>query len=530
MFQERGKQGDVGGKDRLTKAGHRMGMRRTVLLLASTALAVLLACGVSLVLVEQQARAAFPGANGKIAFYSDRSYNYPSSAEIFATDADGSSPINLTNDSVIDTYPAWSPDGSKIAFMKDVSGNGGANYEIFVMNADGSRPVNLTKSPAYESKPTWSPDGLKIAFVGYSAGNYDIWVMNADGSNPTKISNTLGSDDDPAWSPDGSKIAFHSNRTANDGTNDNDIWVMNPDGSNPVNLTNDINDGNADLYPDWSPDGSKIAFVSARGGPSSDIYTMQADGSDKTRLTDNNSVVDTYPAWSPDGSKIAFTTDRDRNYEVYSMNADGSAQQNVSNNPSGDQLPTWQPLPPEDTTPPETVIDSGPSGYVSSTSASFSFSSSKPDSTFQCSSDGSVFATCTSPVSYSGLSQGNHTFQVIAIDALGNTDATPASHNWFVDTVAPSGTVSINGGNTRTTSPYVTLDLSASDPAPASRVANMRFKNEDRKATWSGWVDYSTSQSWTLTTRAGKKTVYVQYKDQAGNVSATASDSIVYKP
>jgi Tol biopolymer transport system component len=342
MFQERGKQGDVGGKDRLTKAGHRMGMRRTVLLLASTALAVLLACGASLVLVEQQARAAFPGSNGKIAFYSDRASTYPGSSEIFATDADGSNPINLTQDSVIDTHPAWSPDGSKIAFMKDVSGNGGANYEIFVMNADGSRPVNLTNSPAYESKPTWSPDGLKIAFVGYSAGNYDIWVMNADGSNPTKISNTLGSDDDPAWSPDGSKIAFHSNRTANDGTNDNDIWVMNPDGSNPVNITD--NPG-TDLYPDWSPDGSKIAFVSDRGGLMTGIYTMHADGSDQTQITNNNSVVDTYPAWSPDGSKIAFTSDRDGNSEVYVMNPDGSNQTNLSNNLAGDQLPSWQPLP-----------------------------------------------------------------------------------------------------------------------------------------------------------------------------------------
>jgi hypothetical protein len=93
--------------------------------------------------------------------------------------------------------------------------------------------------------------------------------------------------------------------------------------------------------------------------------------------------------------------------------------------------------PPSDTTAPETTIDSGPSETVSSASASFGFSSSETGSTFQCSLDGAAFASCASPKDYTGLSEGSHTFEVKATDAAGNTDTTPASRSWTVDTTAP---------------------------------------------------------------------------------------------
>jgi Bacterial Ig domain len=98
-----------------------------------------------------------------------------------------------------------------------------------------------------------------------------------------------------------------------------------------------------------------------------------------------------------------------------------------------------------------------------------------------------------------------------------------------VDTVVPKETISINGGATSTSSRSVTLNLSASDPSPASGVTDMRFRNEGT-TTWSSWVAYSTSHSWTLTLEAGTKTVYVQYRDRAGNVSAAASDTIRFRP
>jgi hypothetical protein len=90
-----------------------------------------------------------------------------------------------------------------------------------------------------------------------------------------------------------------------------------------------------------------------------------------------------------------------------------------------------------DLTPPETVIDSGPSGTVASRSATFAFSSSEPGSSFSCSLDGGAFTSCSSPKEYTGLADGSHTFEVRATDRAGNPDPTPASRTWTVASVAP---------------------------------------------------------------------------------------------
>jgi hypothetical protein len=128
----------------------------------------------------------------------------------------------------------------------------------------------------------------------------------------------------------------------------------------------------------------------------------------------------------------------------------------------------------------------------------------------------------------SGVPNGSHTYRAKAKDAAGNTSEVSNARTVLVDTAKPSGTVLINNGATSTASRTVTLKLRATDPAPASGVAQMRFSNDGR--TWSAWQTYATSKSWTLTSGAGTKTVYVRYKDRAGNISAKAKDSITYRP
>jgi hypothetical protein len=138
----------------------------------------------------------------------------------------------------------------------------------------------------------------------------------------------------------------------------------------------------------------------------------------------------------------------------------------ASPQPAGSQpqTPVEPPLP--DTTPPNTSIDSGPSGATASTKASFGFSATESNSTFECKLDSGSWSSCTSPKSYSGLAAGSHTFSVKATDAAGNTDTTPATRSWSVgtssDTTPPNTSIS-SGPPSTTTSTSASFGFSSSE-------------------------------------------------------------------
>ncbi len=309
--------------------------------------AVALAVGLLALVEIKPAEAAFPGANGRIVFQSNRDAG---AGEIYSMKPDGSDMKRLTFTGS-NTEPAYSPDGSRIAF---ISGRD-SQYEIYVMNANGTNQRRLTNSGVTEQNPVWSPDGTRILFEAPPSGtnNRDIWVMNADGTGKTNLTNNPAIDGDPAWSPDGTKIAFNS--AGRPEQFNQDIYVMNADGSGQTNITPNTTNPDYqghDAFPAWfqTQNGTKIAYEhghDALGGGLPDIWTMDPNGAGKTNVSNNDATSDTMPAWSPDGTKVAYvgTVSGTTNRDIYTMNADGTGQGPTHSNPAFDQKPDWQPLP-----------------------------------------------------------------------------------------------------------------------------------------------------------------------------------------
>ena len=272
--------------------------------------------------------------NGRIAF--------TSSNALLTVNPDGSGQLTVISDGM-NQAPSWKPDGTKIAFGR--RGNTDPSFAIHTINPDGTGLQKISTDPSNDSQPTWSPDGSKIAFANSLGGTPEIAVMNADGSNRVNLTNNSAVDMNPVWSPDGTRIAFVSNRDfpglVGDQSLGFEIYVMNADGSNQTRLTNN---SFRDSDPTWSPDSNKIAFTTTRDG-NFEIYSMNSNGSNQVNLT-NNSSSDFDPVWSPDGNRIAFLSFRESTMnipqEIFSMNVDGSNPIRITTSSLGENELAWQ--------------------------------------------------------------------------------------------------------------------------------------------------------------------------------------------
>jgi PKD repeat protein len=235
---------------------------------------------------------------------------------------------DVTTDGPADSAPTWSPDATRIAFM--------SSGDIVVMDAATGMLVNLTNSTSMESWPSWSPDGHRIAFESDRDGPVALYLMDPDGSDVARITIDNGLVvGRPTWSPDSTRLAFPCRvEEFND-----DVCAVNADGTNLLRLTNDPG---RDIDPAWSPDGSKIAFVTSRFGGLLQLASMRPDGSAVGLV--GAGVFGWAPAWSPDGRQIAFASSEFQfsmfGIGVYTMRSDGT---DISLLVADASEPAWRP-------------------------------------------------------------------------------------------------------------------------------------------------------------------------------------------
>ena len=348
--------------------------------------------------------------------------------------------------------------------------------------ADGSGQTNLTNNAdADDYAPAFSPDGTKVVFTSFWIPNYcppggycarvplgdgGIMMMNADGSGQTLLSNSPH-DERPDWGA-----------SVQEGT----LWV---DWTVPSEYLKGVSrDTNVEAhFFGWNMDPATI---------NTDTFTLVKQGT----TTPVEATV-TYDEWWQEGADPGLwallgvaTLDPQADLEAnttYTATLRGG--ENGIKDTSGVLLAedySWS-FTTTDTTPPETTIISGPNGLTNDNTPTYDFTSDDPEATFGCrltkhgDTPGS-FAACTSPSTYPAQNDGTYTFEVRAKDQAGNEDGSPAEHSFTVDATAPTGTVSINDGVSRTRTQSVTLTLSATDPSPGSR------GNPDAYQQHSEWV------------------------------------------
>jgi len=173
----------------------------------------------------------------------------------------------------------------------------------------------------------------QLAFVTGTGAGSEISVGSELGTS-LQLTHNAVADSNPAWSPDGQQLAFASSRDGN-----SEIYAMNADGSNVRRLTTNAA---ADYEPTWSSDGTRIAFVSERDG-NREIYVMDQTGLNPVRLT-NNPGLDIEPAWSPSGNHILFARGGAFNLTVtHVMNFDGSGVTSLGTGGNRESSPVWSP-------------------------------------------------------------------------------------------------------------------------------------------------------------------------------------------
>ena len=269
--------------------------------------------------------------DGKVLAFSDRaSHNEPASS-IFLLSLDSLEVRRLTSPlrSRGDFNPEFSPDGQTLAFFR-VSQE---VQSIYTVPVSGGEEQCLISDAPYHWGLAWTPDGRAIVFAdaGWPVNSGWLWKVSLRGGEPERLQ----------FGQEGVEPSIRGNRLVYVRQLANlNIWRRKLSSllrSSPPDRF--ISSTRMESGPQFSPDGSKIAFESTRSG-AYEVWMCRSDGSGLIQLTDFNSVTGT-PRWSPDGQQIAFDSRAAGNADIFVMDSQGGSSRRLTSEPSREVVPSW---------------------------------------------------------------------------------------------------------------------------------------------------------------------------------------------
>lgn len=231
----------------------------------------------------------------------------------------------LTSASLEVRESLYSPDGSQIV----CTGTVGARTDVYVLDLGGGLssgvPFSVTAGLANGgSQPRYSPDSSRIVFSEGGTGG-GIWTVNPDGTGLFLVTTDLATNRSPRFSPDGTKICYVSDRSGDD-----DVYVIRVDGTGEVRLTTDPA---RDRDPFFNADSTGVFFTSRRVGLG-DLFHVNLQGAGLVNLTQSPSTDYGFSLLAG-GQQLLFSSDG-QNCEIFVMNVDGSGRTNLTNSPADD--------------------------------------------------------------------------------------------------------------------------------------------------------------------------------------------------